>query len=171
MPRMKTPGSSAASSTPTSTVIRDLTRVECEELLQRNHVGRIAFAFRGKVDIEPIHFVFADQAIYVRTTHGTKLSVLAHHPWVAFEVDEIDGPFDWKSVVVKGTVYPVEKADIPQLAKSYEHARDVLQAVMPAAFTADDPAPQRSIILRIHIHEWEGRASNAVPDHLPPSGT
>jgi nitroimidazol reductase NimA-like FMN-containing flavoprotein (pyridoxamine 5'-phosphate oxidase superfamily) len=139
--------------------IRELDQAECEALLSRNHVGRLAFTFRDRVDIEPIGYVFSEGAIYARTTPGTKLSVLAHHPWVAFEVDEVRGPFKWNSVVVKGTVYVVDKDSGPRSTESYEHAMDVLRTAMPEAFTADDPVPERSILLRIHIDDWAGRAA------------
>jgi nitroimidazol reductase NimA-like FMN-containing flavoprotein (pyridoxamine 5'-phosphate oxidase superfamily) len=161
--------STSAPPASTSLAIRDLTQDECEQLLARHHVGRIAFTFRDRVDIEPIHYVFSDGAIYARTTQGAKLTVIAHHPWVAFEVDEVRGPFEWKSVVVKGTVYLVNTDRAPHSTESYQHAKHVLQTAMPAAFTADDPVPQRSIILRIALHEWEGRASTIVT--IPGSGT
>lgn len=161
----------SASKPPSATAglaIRELTRAECEQLLSRKHVGRIAFTFRDKVDIEPIGYVFTDGTIYARTTPGTKLTVIAHHPWVAFEVDEVRGPLEWQSVVVKGTVYLVAEDRTPHAVEAFEHAKDVLQEAMPGAFTASDPMPQRSVILRIHIHEWEGRAARVV--ERPPAG-
>lgn len=86
-------------------VFRELGREESEQLLLRNHVGRIAFAFHDRVDIEPIHYVFHGGWIYGRTSPGTKLTTIAHNRWVAFEVDEVQGLFDWRSVVVKGAFY------------------------------------------------------------------
>lgn len=140
-----------------SVTFGELTREGMESMLSRHHVGRLAFAFQGRVDIEPIHFVFSGDALYGRTTFGTKLTVLMHHPWVAFEVDEVHGPFDWQSVVVKGTVYFLEPGESAQLRDAYEHGLSVIRSVMPLAFTPDDPAPERSILFRIHIHEMEGR--------------
>ena len=150
---------SPAPSQPTVT-IRDLEKTECERLLSRNHVGRIAFTFKDRVDIEPIGYVYSEGSIYARTSPGTKLTVIAHHPWAAFEVDEVRGPFDWESVVVKGTVYLVGELPTPRGAQSYEHARELLRSAMPAAFTTGDPVPQRSIVLRMHIDEWTGRVAS-----------
>src|SRR6476659_6971000 len=74
--------------------IRELTRDEMEALLTRNNVGRIAYAFKDRVDIEPINYVYKDGWVYCRTSHGSKLETMEHHRWVAFEVDEVRGLFD-----------------------------------------------------------------------------
>lgn len=140
---------------------RDLTPQEMERLLKRTHVGRLAFTLHDRVDIEPIHFVFQDGALYGRTEPGTKLRILAQHPWVALEIDEVDGPFDWQSVVVKGTVYLVEQGEAPQLADAYERALRAIRTLMPEAFTPDDPVPTRTALLRLHIHEMHGRAAES----------
>lgn len=152
--------SASRASEGTTLKIRDLEQSECERLLSRNHIGRIAFTFKDRVDIEPISYVFFEGAIYARTTPGTKLNVIAHHPWVAFEVDEIRGPYDWESVVVKGTVYLVEQDLIEHPGESYEHAKRVMRAAMPSAFTPADPFPQRSVLLRIQVNELTGRAAH-----------
>ena len=154
--------SDALSSIRTPSTISDLQQTECESLLSRNHIGRIAFTFKDRVDIEPIHYVFFEGAIYARTTPGTKLSVIAHHPWVAFEVDEIRGPYDWESVVVKGTVYVVEQDRSEHSGESYEYAKKVIRAASPMAFTPADPFPQRSVLLRIHVNELTGRAARTA---------
>ena len=86
----------------TKPVIRALKSDEAQALLARNSVGRIAFSHRDRVDIEPIHYVYAAPWIYGRTSQGAKLLTLAHNQWCAFETDEVHGMFDWESVVVKG---------------------------------------------------------------------
>jgi nitroimidazol reductase NimA-like FMN-containing flavoprotein (pyridoxamine 5'-phosphate oxidase superfamily) len=40
-------------STPKRPIFRKLDRAECEEILARNHVGRIAYARANRVDIRP----------------------------------------------------------------------------------------------------------------------
>src|SRR5688500_1171606 len=92
---------------------RELDPPEVEQLLTRNHVGRMAYSFHNRVDIEPISYVHAGGVIYMRTAPGSKLATLIHAPWVAFEVDEVDGPFDWRSVVAHGTVYVLEDSGSP----------------------------------------------------------
>jgi nitroimidazol reductase NimA-like FMN-containing flavoprotein (pyridoxamine 5'-phosphate oxidase superfamily) len=72
-----------------------LDRAECEALLLSQQVGRLAFSFRDRVDIEPIHYVYADGYIYGRTQFGSKVTVLAHHPWIAFEVDDVRALYEY----------------------------------------------------------------------------
>ena len=140
---------------------RDLDDSEMNALLSRNHVGRIAFSFRNRVDIQPIHYIFADNAIYMRTEPGSKLTTLAHAPWVAFEVDEVDGPFDWRSVVVHGTVYVLDDEGPERGRELYDLALERLRELMPDALTADDPAPSRRVILKLHPASLAGREARS----------
>ena len=135
----------------------EMNRAECDALLTRNHVGRIAFSYRDHVDIEPIHYVYADGWIYGRTTYGTKLRTLAHNRWLAFETDEISALFDWKSVVVKGALYVLEP-DGTQ-GEHYLKALELIRSLSPNALTQNDPAPERTVLFRIHADQITGRSS------------
>src|SRR6476620_8514797 len=68
---------------------RELPRDEIEEMLLRNKVGRLAFSFHDRVDIQPIHYVYERGWLYGRTSEGEKMATLQHNQWVAFEIDEI----------------------------------------------------------------------------------
>ncbi|MDQ2889004.1 MAG: pyridoxamine 5'-phosphate oxidase family protein [Gemmatimonadota bacterium] len=138
-----------------------LTRDESERLLARNNVGRIAFSFHDRVDIEPIHYVFDSGWIYGRTGEGTKLSTLEHHPWVAFEVDEVKGIFEWRSVVVKGAFYLVEADTSMQQDPAFKTAIELLRTLVPETLRSDDPVPFRRVVFRIHLDEVTGRAATA----------
>ena len=111
-----------------------LTSEESWALLKRNHVGRLCFMNGRTVDIEPIHYVLGNQQIIMRSAAAAKLGALAHNPYVAFEVDEIDGTFNWRSVVAHGTVYLTDR----------------------------DGAPRQSIVYAVHVSSIAGRI--AVPD-------
>ena len=139
----------------------ELARSECEAILVRHNVGRIAYSFRDRVDIEPIHYVYGDGWLYGRTSEGAKMTTVDHSRWVALEVEEVDGPFDWRSVVVHGALYRLT----PELAKEEEISRAVrlLRTVLPEIGTHDDPAPFRTIIFRIHVDEIRGRAARSSP--------
>jgi uncharacterized protein len=134
-----------------------LTDNQCRTLLERHHAGRLAFSFHDRVDIEPISYVLADECLYGRTAPGTKLVKLAHHPWVAFEVDEISGPFDWRSVVVHGTAYFFAPGGTDP---HFETAVKILRTIDPRALTHEDLVPERTMLFRIHIDSLIGRAAS-----------
>jgi nitroimidazol reductase NimA-like FMN-containing flavoprotein (pyridoxamine 5'-phosphate oxidase superfamily) len=140
---------------------RELSAEESRGILQRNNVGRVAYAFHDRVDIQPIHYVFDDAWIYGRTSRGNKFATLAHNPWAAFEVDEARGLFDWDSVVVKGHLELLD----PELASqdAYDRGLTLMRGILPDTFTDLDPAPHRSILFRIHASEITGRSARPAP--------
>jgi nitroimidazol reductase NimA-like FMN-containing flavoprotein (pyridoxamine 5'-phosphate oxidase superfamily) len=143
--------------TTTTPSFRTLDVAECEALLSAHQVGRLAFSFRDRVDIEPIHYVYSEGWIYGRTSPGTKLRALTYDRLVAFEVDEVDALFSWRSVVVKGTLFVLAPEDDGPLSRVWEQAVFQLQRIVPAAFTAADPTPERTIIFRIQADQITGR--------------
>ena len=146
-----------------SPTFRDLDPVEVNALLARNHVGRIAYSFHDRVDIEPISYVFADGAIYMPTAPGSKLSTIAHAPWVAFEVDEARGPFDWRSVVAHGTVYLLHDTGSRIDRAMYRHAVSRLRELSPDALDVDDPTPTRRVVIKFYPAQLQGRAARTAP--------
>ncbi|HEV8218272.1 MAG TPA: pyridoxamine 5'-phosphate oxidase family protein [Gemmatimonadaceae bacterium] len=140
----------------------ELPRADALDLLERHHVGRLAFAFHDRVDIEPISYRFNDGWVYARTSPGTKLTVVRHNPWVAFEVDEVESRFDWRSVVIHGTIYFMDPSGGDRDREAYATAVELLRAVDGDVLTAADPAPHRTTLFRIHADEIIGRASRTA---------
>jgi nitroimidazol reductase NimA-like FMN-containing flavoprotein (pyridoxamine 5'-phosphate oxidase superfamily) len=137
--------------------LRALTPAESLALLVSQNVGRLAFGMHDRVDIEPINYISDGEWIFGRTSKGTKLSTLLHHPWCAFEVDDARGLFDWSSVVVKGTFYLLD----PEIGSpdTYRRAEKLLRALVPGTFEAEDPTPHRDIVFGIFVREMTGRSS------------
>jgi nitroimidazol reductase NimA-like FMN-containing flavoprotein (pyridoxamine 5'-phosphate oxidase superfamily) len=130
-------------------------------MLARHNVGRIAYTFRDRVDVEPIGFVYADGALVFRTAQGSKIETLAHHPWVALEIDEVEGVFDWRSVVVHGTTYVLSETGNEAELRAYLAAVTALRRLVPATFDDADPVPFRSIVVKLHIDHITGRAARS----------
>ena len=142
-----------------------LTRAECTEVLARNQVGRIAFRAGRRVELVPLGYAVRDEWIFLRSAHGAKIEAFMKDPFVAFEVDEIDGPFDWRSVVVHGTIYLLQMNGGPIVNRDARPALEALRAAMPGAFSPDDPVPERQIIYGLYIQELDGRmARSGAPD-------
>ena len=147
------------------TDVHVLDRAECEALLMSQHVGRLAFSFRDRVDIEPLHYVYANGHIYGRTQYGTKVNVLAHHPWIAFEVDAITAQFEWRSVVAHGRIEFPDPDGSPQDVERFERAVEQFRTRVPTAFYADDPTPARALACVIAVQEMTGRATTIGGTH------
>jgi nitroimidazol reductase NimA-like FMN-containing flavoprotein (pyridoxamine 5'-phosphate oxidase superfamily) len=141
---------------------RTLDPVETEALLVRNHVGRIAFSFHDRVDLEPIHYVYRNGTIYSRAAPGAKLTTLAHHPWVAFEVDEVRGPFEWRSVVVRGSVYLLDEQGSEADRRARVEAIELMRELPLELLTPDDPAAFRNVVLQIYPDQMTGRAAERM---------
>lgn len=139
--------------------ITPMSEADCLALLARHTVGRMAHAFRDRVDITPIHYVFADGWLFARTSHGAKMTTLEHAPWVAFEVDEIEGVFEWRSVVAHGTAYMMPRDGSALDAEHWSRGIELLRRIVPATGTDNDPVPYRTLVFGIHVDAITGRQS------------
>lgn len=148
--------------------IRALSHDECIAILARNHVGRIAYAWRNHVDIEPLHYVHHDGWLYGRTSEGAKVDATGTTWWpVAFEVDEVEGLFCWRSVVVHGGFYVVENHGAELRQEEWRRGVELLRTLIPETFTDDDPVAFRTVVFRMAVQEVTGR--EAVPGDAPPA--
>ena len=141
-------------------VIRELSTKECLAELAEHHFGRLAYSFRDRVDIEPISYVLEDGWLYARTSHGAKLRTVQHHPYVAFEIDDVRAPTDWTSVVVRGTIYFIDPERGETEAELHERALGVLRSLDAGILTEADVAPYRTELFRIHVDELTGRQAS-----------
>lgn len=138
---------------------RVLTRAECDALLARQRVARVAYTFHDRVSIEPIHYAYEDGWLVGRTAPGSKLATLAHNPWVALEVDEVRDTFDWESVVVHGTFYQLHREGTATERESWARAVPLLRRIVPEALAPNDPVPFRDVLFHVHVDEVAGRAA------------
>ena len=143
-------------------VFRDLSNEESEALLERNTVGRVAFSFRDSVDIRPIHYVYSKGWLFGRTSAGDKLTTLRHHQWVAFEVDEIQGPLNWQSVVVRGSFYRLEREGSAHDVRLYDRALAAVRSLSPDALTDRDPMAFRAEVFGVSIDSMSGRCCSTT---------
>lgn len=141
----------------------ELDETGCRAVLARQQVGRLAFANDRHVDIRPVHYVLSDDWIFGRTaSESPKLETLDRFWRVAFEVDEIDGLFDWRSVVVRGGFYLLTATGSPTETRRWSDAVDALRTLIPTTLTEDDPVPFRDAIFGIAIQELTGRRASTA---------
>lgn len=132
---------------------------QCEEILARNTVGRLAFALQDRVSVLPVHYVYEDGWIYGRTSAGGKLREILRNRRIAFEVDEHTQLFEWRSVVVRGPLYLIDPGTLPADRRIYAKAVSLIRRLVPTALTDSDPVAFRDQLFRIRAVEISGRSS------------
>lgn len=144
-----------------SAQFRELGQDDVEAILARNHVGRLGYARDNQVEIHPVHYVFSDGWIYGRTSYGTiyrSLGETAYQWWpVAFEVDEVEDLFRWRSVLVYGGFYLLDPEGPPPEREAWDTAVEVLRTLIPGTLRANDPVPFGTVLFRISVQETRGR--------------
>jgi nitroimidazol reductase NimA-like FMN-containing flavoprotein (pyridoxamine 5'-phosphate oxidase superfamily) len=111
---------------------RELDRDEIEAMLLRNKVGRVAFSFHDRVDIQPIHYIYERGWLYGRTSEGEKLATLQHNQWVAFEVDEVRDTFEWRSIVIHGSFWVIHPRGSPRAEEVWSKAAELVSRIVQA---------------------------------------
>jgi uncharacterized protein len=145
-------------STSETSAVRELDRTEVYELLARNNIGRMAYARGSRIDIEPMHYVYMDGWIYGRTSWGNTLHAVSDSWWpVAFEVDEIANPFEWRSAVVHGGFYTLAEDGAAWERAEREKAIGLLRTLVPAPESEAAPVAARDLVFRIAVQEVSGR--------------
>jgi nitroimidazol reductase NimA-like FMN-containing flavoprotein (pyridoxamine 5'-phosphate oxidase superfamily) len=137
--------------------MRALTARQVEFVLARNFVARIAFQHGGRVELMPVHYVYRDGSIIGRISLGTKYLNWLVVGEVVVEVEEVQGLFDWRSVVLRGTVTLLRARGTDEEREAFNHAVDAIRTLIPGAFTEQDPTPDRRFIFRVDPTEVTGR--------------
>lgn len=149
---------------PRVSVLTLLSQSECEAVLARNLVGRIAFADRAHVDIVPISYVFIDGWLYARADAPMRTAIRRNR-WVAVEVAEVRDVRRWQSVVVRGACYPVRHTGSSTGDAAAARGVDLLRARVPAIAPAGIDAAAAAVIYRIHADRVTGL--KAAPGRSP----
>jgi uncharacterized protein len=124
--------------------VRELSRSECETLLRRDVVGRVAIATPTGPHVMPLNYSITDGSVVLCTTPYSLLGTYGRDSMLAFEIDHFEHARQrgW-SVVVRGRAEPVEDpADLARLVR-----------LLPRPWAAG----RRSLYLRIPLTEVTGR--------------
>ena len=100
---------------------RDLSRVECENLIRAGVIGRVAIATPTGPHIIPINYSVVDDAVVVRTTPYSLLGTYGRDATLAFEIDQFDHAHQrgW-SVVARGRAETVDDVEeIEQIRRTW----------------------------------------------------
>lgn len=136
-------------------LFKALESAESEFILGHNSSGRIAFTLGGRVQILPVNYVYVNGWIYGRTVAA---AYLPRNAPVAFQVEEHNAPFEWRSVVIQGHLAMVEAESPAETSGGWGRVLWTLRQL----FARGDEAPTtlfRDQLFCIRVTQLSGRAS------------
>ena len=143
-------------------IIHDLTVAQCEELLGRTTVGRLACALSGQPYIVPISYSFdrAANCLYGFSTLGQKIVWMRANPKVCVAVDEVADQLHWNSVLVTGRYE--ELRDAHEAREPWQRVHELFEQRqtwwLPATGTlATGEERETPIFYRIRVDRLSGR--------------
>jgi uncharacterized protein len=74
-----------------------------------------------------------------------------------FEVDEVEGLFRWRSVLVHGGFYVLSSERSEEEGATWDRALELLRGFLPETLREDDPVPHRTVLFRIAVQEASGK--------------
>lgn len=148
--------------------IEELTSQASLDFLSANRLGRLACANQSQPYITPIHYVYHGSWIYGFSTVGRKVEWLRANPLACVEVDAVESPRQWTSVIVLGRYE--ELPDTHDGFAAREFAFNLLQKKTPiwwepgyaATIIDGTQRPLVPIYFRISVSEISGH--KAVQD-------
>ncbi len=138
--------------------LRQLSLEECQALLERHRVGRLAVREAEGVYLVPISYAFVHGAVYAHAPPGRKVTLMRRWPHVAFQVDEIDSLTQWRSVLVKGKFEEIVDDDEKEAARLVLIAAFGGNLALLTAGQGRRVALSDAILFRIQPEEITGRA-------------
>ena len=132
----------------------DLTKQQCEEVLERNGLGRLGCysPTANECYVVPVAYIYHPGVIYFALAPGQKLRYLTEHAeGVCFEVEEVHGDEDWQTVIVTGQFSQVGSDDHPLR----EPPRGALRKVFEIGLA---PYPHDQLVLsKLEVRKMSGR--------------
>jgi nitroimidazol reductase NimA-like FMN-containing flavoprotein (pyridoxamine 5'-phosphate oxidase superfamily) len=154
--------------------IHELTRDECLAVLARASIARLACARDGQPYVVPVSIVFDHDYLYSFSTSGQKIAWMRENPRVCLEVDEVEDPRRWVTVLAFGTFEELT------LRPEHRDARETASRLFrerpgwwePAIARLSSGERHSPVIYRIAITRVSGRRTAAHGlNGLPPSSS
>lgn len=126
---------------------------EMRALLSRIGFGHLGCAREGRPYVVPMHYAYDGECLYLFTTEGTKTSFIEANPEVCMQVEEVESPSRWRSVMVTGQAERITKQE------EKEHAMQLITENNPTLTPA---------LNQTQVDTW-GRANEIVLYRIRPT--
>ena len=132
-----------------------LTDAETDDVLRRQHIGRLGVAGENAVYIFPVAYGYRGTYVYFVSHEGLKVQLMRSHPHGCFQVDEIVSPAEWRSVMLHGTFEELsEEQDRDEGMSAIVEQED---SHAPPSFAPYVDGPDAMVVYRLNIEERTGR--------------
>lgn len=145
-------------------MIDDLKPAEIEELLKSELVARIGCHADGTTYVVPITYAYDGESIIGHSVEGMKVRMMRQNPNVCIEIDRMESPSTWQSVIAWGSYEELS-------GKAAKQAMGVLMERFAPLMTSETSQPTHgldeatlakgerppAVIYRIRLLEKTGR--------------
>jgi len=146
-------------------MLGELSRKDIQEILARHVTGCLGCHARGLTYVVPISYVYdGASAIYFHSLDGLKIQMMRENPHVCFEVDTVEDPANWQSVIAWGTF---EELTGEAAARGLELLLNRLLPFITGETTTPAPGPSACanirklktevLLCRLNLSEMTGR--------------
>lgn len=147
-------------------MIGRLSTEQIDELLESNMLGRIGCYADNKVYVVPINYIYHKGDIIGHSVVGQKIVMMRKNPAVCFQVDELKGYNNWKSVIAWGEYQELtdsrERYEAMKLFVDRTLHMKISETAIPPELSAErlhprSPGNIKPVIFRIRLSEKTGR--------------
>jgi hypothetical protein len=134
---------------------------QIESLLQSEMVGRIGCNANGITYVVPMTYAYDGKYIYGHSREGMKIQLMRANPMVCFEVDRMEAPAKWQSVIVWGRYEELKgeerKQGLEKLLSRFSPIETSETSKPASDGHQSDYGPPKSVVFRIELMEKTGR--------------
>lgn len=147
-------------------MIGSLSYNAAKDVLTSNILGRIGCTDGTKTYVVPVNYVFDGKYIIAHSVLGMKIHMMRKNPKVCFEVDEMKGLTNWKSVIIWGEYQELtderDRYSAMKLFVDRTMHMKISETAIPPEISGQrlhprSPGNIKPIVYRIVIEEMTGR--------------
>jgi uncharacterized protein len=140
----------------------ELDAKQIDEVLRSEILGRIGCVANGWPYIVPVTYVYDGEYVYVHSAEGMKLRAMHDNPLVCFEVEQIRGMSNWRTVVMRGHFEDLGHDDEERAMGMLEARLSQLDTSASAQLTNQEDVHRREgfhrpVLFRIRLEDRSGR--------------
>ena len=143
--------------------IDEMGQKEIHGFLQQVGYGHLGYTHEDKPYVMPMYYYLEDSDIYLFTTEGMKTHDIDVNPEICLQVEEIQDPLHWRSVIVSGRAERItEQQDVDHAMQLIKDRNPTLSPAINRTWTDSWGRAEVIAIYRIRQGEMSGRTTDGV---------